>query len=296
MVIILLVTVVIFGAMFLIFRFFANRKFKKDISNNTKNNDTKNLKVIREESVVLNNNETEKLILKILEDNGDIKKIDKDIATSDGTSIYSLDGFTNVFWGDCDDGPVAGNNIILGNNHLIIGKYEDTMFDEDDYYIDLNNIKKITRRNDYCETDDEDGWGYHTATFVIYTKDDNSLELVYPDEVVIPDKNSPMLIKKANENIMFEYTFNMNIKNKDIKYAFDDTKLKIGNSEYFNSDKYEIVINYSDIISDDIVSKDSVLNIIIEVKNNYKYILVFSDDSEATKFYNELKAHLNVEV
>ena len=105
-----------------------------------------------------------------------------------------------------------------------------------------------------------------------------------------------MLIKKANENIMFEYTFNMNIKNKDIKYAFDDTKLKIGNSEYFNSDKYEIVINYSDIISDDIVSKDSVLNIIIEVKNNYKYILVFSDDSEATKFYNELKAHLNVEV
>ena len=299
--IIFLIIVRVFVGLFFAIMFYEKTKDKR-ASNKAKKIEEKsnanNSRILKEETIVVNNDgENEEIVLKILEENGDIKRVDNDIVTNKGNNLWNLKGNIDTFWGDCDDGPIPGNSIFICHDNVIITKTTDNIVDETYYYMNINNIKKITRKNGYFYFSDSEGkWSKPTATFTIFTKSNNSLELVYPNDILIPDENCPVVLKKINDNIIFEYTYDMDDKNIDVKYDFDDAKLRIGESSHFNPKyayygKYEIVVNYVGILTKDIINKDGILNVIIETKNNYKYILVFIDDEKAAKFYNELKNH-----
>ena len=187
MFIIFLIIVVVFGGIYFIYKFFDNRKFKKNISNNAQKESTKsnervlkstndNKNIVKKETITVNNDgQNEEIVLGILEDNGNIKKIDEDIITNKGNKIYSLKGNIDTFWGDSDDGPIPGNNIFISNGHVIITKYEDDINNSSDYYININNINKITRKNGNYDALEEEEWVVPITTFTIYTKNNNSL-------------------------------------------------------------------------------------------------------------------------
>ena len=284
----LLITILFFPFLIGLTVFLMLRTKNKDKKNKVEENKSlpeEESNLSRKTINIINNGLDDEVELKIYEDNGDILRIKKEpLFTKKGDKFRYLNDTKDVFWGDSDDGPLEGNSLIINKNNLLIEK---DVFGDQMYYIDINNIIKITRENGHLDLGD-DYLNAPTAKFVIYTKDHHSIELLYNKDV--KKENGPLIIKETNNSIIFEYTYNMDDEYYGSSYTIKD-KLLIGEPTSFKyNNRYDIVLEYSDIISVEIINSVNDRQAVkIAAKDNFNYIIEFLDKNMVTKFFNELK-------
>ena len=311
---------ILFGVMFAVVRIYILISDAKDKKNKLREEERK-IKEIKEDII-------ETKTVKYIDFSGKEKDVSFNVIENNGgiLKLSKIDKSLDVIQTDASMSGRSNNDISVSIGHLgYVGEYKCCVNNnnfcifsnkgkEYDYYIDVNDISKIdihifmgSRINAYNGDNyftDFDVSDMEKISFTIYTKSGASFDNLEHDiSCGFEVKKAIEIIKKVNNNIIFTYQYTVYMTSPiyhAIKYEFGD-KLNIKSYEIESSAvetfltddiNYEINIDYSSIIELDMTNFESNwLSVNVCTKENSKYELIFSDNEEATKFYNELKKH-----
>ena len=291
---------------------------EKEIKNTIKEDKIEKEKIIETKTIsyIDSNGSEREISLDIVENNGGIKKISEDswglfqdIYNDTGSICYMAENKKELTVACLDSNHVGSFFVAVNKNHFCILEDE---YGKDEYYININDIAKIiitlVRGYDInsksLENYDKEGEipidysNQPRINLCVQTTSGSTFDkLDFPTIEKDDVKNLLNVIKKVNNNILFEYNYTIFMtdpKYNMFEYSFDKN-LRINEYTYkHESICNEFVINYSDIIDSNIINYDtSGLCAVINVKPEKQYKLIFAKDEDAVDFYNELKKHIN---